>query len=233
MLARYDGPEEGALWFAGFDAIWLKADGGVSGRLRRSGTSACRISAAYLRTIGISSMAMTRFGHLHQSDRRSAKDLALHLALAEPDCGFMLIELIATMCILMVLTCMALPLARVQVQREREVELRRALREIREAIDRHKEFADRGMIAFKMDSSGYPSDLNSLVNGVAIKGTKSNQKYRLLRSIPVDPMTGKPNWGLRSTEDDPDSRSWSGLNVYDVYSQSQMTALDGTRYCDW
>jgi len=139
----------------------------------------------------------------------------------------------ATMVILLLLTSMALPLARVQVQREREAQLRRALSEMRQAIDRHKNFAERGMINFKADSYGYPPDLDTLVNGVVVRGAKSNQKYKFLRSVPIDPMTGKADWGLRSMQDDPDARSWSGGNVFDVYSQSQMTALDGTRYADW
>jgi len=135
------------------------------------------------------------------------------------------------MVILLLLTSMALPLARVQVQREREAQLRRALSEIRQAIDRHKDFADHGMINFKGDSYGYPPDLDTLVNGVVVRGAKS--KYKFLRSVPIDPMTGKADWGLRAMQDDPDSRSWSGGNVFDVYSQSQMTALDGTRFADW
>lgn len=147
-------------------------------------------------------------------------------------CGFTLVELIATMAILLLLTSVALPVARVQVQRSREAELRRALRQTREAIDRYKDFADRGMIPSQADSFGYPPDLETLVNGVALKGS-STAKYKFLRRIPIDPMTAKADWGLRSMQDDPDSRSWGGQNVFDVYSQSQGTALDGTRYVDW
>jgi general secretion pathway protein G len=146
--------------------------------------------------------------------------------------GFTLVELIAAMAILMLLTSVALPLARIQVQRAREVELRRDLRQMREAIDRYKDFADRGMIPSQPDTYGYPPDLQTLVDGVPLKGS-ANLKYKFLRRIPIDPMTGKPDWGLRSMQDDPDSRSWGGENVFDVYTQSQGTALDGTNYANW
>jgi len=153
--------------------------------------------------------------------------------LPTPSCpGFTLIELLAAMTILLILTTMALPLARIQVQRERELELRRALRDLRQAVDRYKDFADRGMIPVKADTFGYPPDLNTLVEGVPLKGA-STAKYKFMRRIPLDPMTGKPDWGMRSMQDDPDSRSWGGQNVFDVYSRSQGTALDGTRYADW
>ncbi len=146
--------------------------------------------------------------------------------------GFTLVELIAAITILLILTSVALPLARVQVQRTHEVELRRALREIRQAIDRYKDFADRGMIPTKADSFGYPPDLETLVKGVPLKGS-ATAKYKFLRRIPLDPMTGQTDWGLRAMQDDPDSRSWGGGNVFDVYCRSQGTALDGTRYADW
>jgi general secretion pathway protein G len=146
--------------------------------------------------------------------------------------GFTFVELIAAMTILLILTSVALPLARVQVQRSREVELRRALRDLRQAIDRYKDFADRGMIPTKADSFGYPPDFETLVKGVELKGA-ATARYKFLRRIPVDPMTGSGDWGMRSMQDDPDSRSWSGSNVFDVYSKSQGTALDGTQYADW
>jgi len=146
--------------------------------------------------------------------------------------GFTLVELIAAITILLILTSVALPVARVQVQRTRETELRRALRELRQAIDRYKDFADRGMIPTKADSFGYPPDLETLVKGVPLKGA-ATARYKFLRRLPVDPMTGDSDWGLRSMQDDPDSRSWGGSNVFDVYSKSQGTALDGTRYADW
>ncbi len=141
-------------------------------------------------------------------------------------------ELIAAMAILLLLTSVALPIARVQAQRAREAELRRDLREMRQAIDRFKDFSDRGVIPIKVDSFGYPPDLETLVKGVVLKGTAKG-KYKFLRKIAVDPMTGKPDWGLRSIQDDPDSRSWGGQNVFDVYSQNSGTALDGRRYADW
>lgn len=146
--------------------------------------------------------------------------------------GFTLVELIAAITILLVLTTVALPIARVQVQRQREVELRRALREIRQAIDRYKDFADRGMIPTTADSFGYPPDLETLVKGVPLKGT-ATARYKFLRKIPIDSTTGNADWGLRAMQDDPDSRSWGGSNVFDVYSKSQGTARDETRYADW
>lgn len=146
--------------------------------------------------------------------------------------GFTLVELIAAITIILILTTVALPLARVQVRRTQEVELRRALREMRQAIDRYKDFADRGMIPTKADSFGYPPDLETLVKGVPLKGA-ATAKYKFLRRIPVDPLTGQTDWGLRAMQDDPDSRSWGGGNVFDVYSKSQGTALDGTRHADW
>jgi len=146
--------------------------------------------------------------------------------------AFTLIELMAAMAIMLLLTSIALPLARVHAQRLRELELQRDLREIRQAIDRYKDFSDRGNIPTKADTFGYPPDLDTLVKGVELKGAAS-LKYKFLRKIPADPMTGKPDWGLRSIQDDPDSRSWGGQNVFDIYSQSQGTALDGTHYADW
>jgi general secretion pathway protein G len=146
--------------------------------------------------------------------------------------GFTLVELIAAITIMLILTAVALPLARVQIQRQKEVELRRALRELRQAIDRYKDFADRGMIPTNADSFGYPPDLETLVKGVPLKGA-ATAKYKFLRKIPADPMTGEANWGLRAMQDDPDSRSWGGGNVFDVYSKSQAQALDGTQYANW
>ncbi len=149
-----------------------------------------------------------------------------------PNPAFTLIELIAAMAIMLLLASIALPLARVHAQRLRELEMRRDLREIRQAIDRYKDFSDRGMIPTKADTFGYPPDLDTLVKGVELKGAAST-KYKFLRKVPVDPLTGKADWGMRSMQDDPDSRSWGGQNVFDIYSQSQGTALDGTRYADW
>ena len=146
--------------------------------------------------------------------------------------GFTLVELIAALTIMLILTAVALPLARVQIQRQKELELRRDLRELRLALDRYKDFADRGMIPTNADSFGYPPDLETLVKGVPIKGA-ATAKYKFLRKTPVDPFTGEASWGLRAMQDDPDARSWGGGNVFDVYSKSFGTALDGTRYADW
>lgn len=150
----------------------------------------------------------------------------------DPGRGFTLVELIAAITIMLILTSAALPLARIQAQRTREVELRRGLREIRQAIDRYKDFSDRGMIPATPDSFGYPPDLETLVKGVPLKGT-ATARYKFLRRVPLDPMTGKSDWGLRAMQDDPDSRSWGGSNVFDIYSKSQGMALEGTRYADW
>jgi general secretion pathway protein G len=146
--------------------------------------------------------------------------------------AFTLVELIATMAILVLLATVALPLASVQVKRVHEAELRRDLREIRTAIDRYKDFADRGMINTEPDTYGYPPDLQTLVDGVPLKGS-ANLKYKFLRRIPLDPMTGKADWGKRAMQDDPDSKSWGGQNVFDVFTQAQGKALDGTNYADW
>jgi general secretion pathway protein G len=146
--------------------------------------------------------------------------------------GFTFVEMMATITIILILSAMALPFARTQVQREREVELRRDLRQLREAIDRYKDFSDRGMIPMKAETFGYPPDLQTLVDGVPLKGA-ATAKYKFLRRIPVDPMTGSNDWGLRSMQDDADSRSWGGQNVFDVYSKSQGMAMDETKYADW
>ena len=143
--------------------------------------------------------------------------------------GFTLIELIVATAILVILTGMAIPLARVTIKREREHVLRRDLWEMRDAIDRFKDAADRGAFQTKVGTEGYPPDLETLVNGLDVNG----KKVRFLRRIPVDPMTGTNEWGMRSMEDDPTSDSWGGQNVFDVYTKSQGTALDGTAYKDW
>ena len=149
---------------------------------------------------------------------------------ANSERGFTLLELIVAATIMSILTLMALPLARVTIQRERERQLRHDLWEMRDAIDRYKDAADRQLFQTKVDSQGYPPDLETLVKGVEIQGDK---KVRFLRSIPVDPMTNSTEWGLRSMQDDPDSDSWGGQSVFDVYTKSEGTALDGTKYKDW
>jgi len=148
------------------------------------------------------------------------------------DKAFMLIELIAAITILLVLTTLALPLARNQIVRARETRHHENLRMLRDAIDQYKGASDAGKIPIKVDSFGYPPDLQTLVDGVPVKGSAKG-KYKFLRKIPIDPMTGSADWGLRAMQDDPDSRSWGGSNVFDVYSKSQGTALDGTTYANW
>jgi general secretion pathway protein G len=146
------------------------------------------------------------------------------------EAGLTLIELIVTVAILAILASAAIPLARFRVQRDKERELRRDLWQMRDAIDHYKDASDRNLIPMqKIDSQGYPPDLDTLVNGVEIQG----KKVRFLRRIPVDPMTGKAEWGLRSMQDDTDSDSWGGQSVFDVHSKSLGTALDGTKYSDW
>ena len=144
--------------------------------------------------------------------------------------GFTLLELIVAATILSILTLMALPLARVTIQREKEKQLRRALWEMRDAIDRYKNQADRGSFQTRVDTYGYPPDLDTLVKGV---DAQAGKKIRFLRSIPVDPMTKSKEWGMRSMQDDPDSDSWGGQNVFDVFTKSAGTGLDGTKYKDW
>lgn len=146
--------------------------------------------------------------------------------------GMTLLELILASSILIILSSAALPLARYTIRRQREIELRRDLREMRTAIDRYKDLADRNLIRVELGSEGYPPDLETLVKGVQL-GAGNDRKVRFLRRIPADPMTGRADWGLRAIQDDPDSTSWGGKNVFDVYSKSQGTALDGTRYADW
>jgi len=178
--------------------------------------------------------------------------------------GMTLLELVIACGILLVLSTAALPLARMTVKRQREAELRRDLREMRDAIDRYKNDADKNLIRIEVGSEGYPPDLETLVNGVnvsvggtsqigvsaaALAGASSTAqggalssptsttqvptKVRYLRKIPVDPTTGKPEWGLRAIQDDADSHSWGGHNVFDVYSLSTETGIDGTNYADW
>jgi general secretion pathway protein G len=143
--------------------------------------------------------------------------------------GLTLVELIVTVAILAILATAAVPLARFRVQREKERELRYDLWQMRDAIDRYKDAAEKHAFTIKLDSQGYPPDLDTLVKGVDAQG----KKLRFLRRIPVDPMTGKAEWTLRSMQDEPNSDSWGGQNVFDVASKSQATAMDGTKYSDW
>jgi general secretion pathway protein G len=143
--------------------------------------------------------------------------------------GLTLVELIVTVTILAILASAAVPIARFKIKREKERELRRDLWEMRDAIDHYKDAADRGAFQTKVDSQNYPPDLETLVTGVEVQ----TKKVRFLRRIPVDPMTGKAEWGLRSMQDDPKSDSYSGDSVFDVYSKSTGIAMDGTKYSDW
>jgi general secretion pathway protein G len=145
------------------------------------------------------------------------------------EAGLTLVELIVTVAILGLLASAAVPLARWNIKREKERELRSDLWEMRRAIDAYKDAAEKGGIQTKVDSDNYPPDLETLVKGVEVK----SKKVRFLRRIPVDPMTGKAEWGLRSEQDDPTGDSYGGQSVFDVYSKSQGTALNGTKYADW
>jgi len=162
--------------------------------------------------------------------RRQKVSVKTRLGLLRPDRGFTLVELIVVVTILLILMGAAVPVLKVTVRRQREVDLRRDLWEMRAAIDRYKDAADKHLIQIKLGSEGYPPDLDTLVNGVEIAGGK---KLRFLRRIPIDPLTGNTDWGLRSMQDDPQSDSWGGQNVFDVYSKSTGTALNGTKYKDW
>jgi general secretion pathway protein G len=143
--------------------------------------------------------------------------------------GVSFIELIIAVAILGILAAAAVPIARFQIKRQKERDLHYALWQMREAIDKYKDAADKGAIMTKVDSQNYPPDLDTLVKGVDIQG----KKVKFLRRIPIDPMTGKAEWGLRSMQDDPNSDTFGGQSVFDVYSKSTGTALDGTKYADW
>lgn len=152
--------------------------------------------------------------------------------------GFTLVEMLVTLTILAILASAILPLAKTTVKREKEIELRRNLRLIRETIDAYKKLADEKKIDVKEETEGYPPDLETLVKGVEVKMELKKEKaktkiIKFLRRIPKDPMTNSYDWGLRSYQDDPDADFWGGENVYDVYTKSEGTALDGTKYKEW
>lgn len=149
--------------------------------------------------------------------------------LSAGESGLTLLELIIATTILLVLTSAALPVVKFTIIRAKEAELHRDLREMRDAIDHYKDAADSNQVRVQLGSEGYPPDLATLVKGVEFGTTKK----RFLRRIPVDPMTGRAEWSLRSFQDDPDSTSWGGGNVFDVHSSSSGTALDGTKYAEW
>jgi general secretion pathway protein G len=143
--------------------------------------------------------------------------------------GLTLVELIVTVAILAIVASAAVPVTRFEVKRAKERELHYDLWQMRDAIDKYKDAADKGAFQTKVDSQNYPPDLQTLVDGVDVQG----KKLKFLRRIPMDPMTGKTEWGLRSMQDDPTSDSWGGQSVFDVYSKSQGTGLDGTKYSTW
>ena len=145
------------------------------------------------------------------------------------EAGLTLVELIVTVAILSILASAAIPITRFEKKREKERELRYDLWTMRGAIDRYKDAAERGAFQTKVDSYNYPPDLKTLVDGVDVQG----KKVKFLRHVPVDPMTGKDEWGEHSMQDDADSTSFGGQNLFDVYSKSDGTALDGTKYSTW
>ena len=147
--------------------------------------------------------------------------------------GLTLVELIVAAAILALLSTMAVPLTRYRVQRDKERDLRLALREIRHAIDAYKDAADMQKFQIKVGTEGYPESLEQLVEGIVMSGSADGSKIKFLRRIPIDPMTGKAEWGLRSMQDDPKSQSWGGQNVFDVYSKTMLPARDGKPYADW
>jgi len=158
-------------------------------------------------------------------------------ALSAQKKGFTLTEMLVTLTILAILAGAVMPLAKTAIKREKEIELRRNLRLIRESIDAYKKLADEKKIKVEEDTEGYPPNLEALVKGVEVKEEKSGKAatriVKFLRRIPKDPMTESFDWGLRSYQDDPDAEIWGEENVYDVYTKSRGTALDGTKYKDW
>ena len=155
---------------------------------------------------------------------------------APRDAGYTFIEIAIVSAIIAILASAILPLIRVSMQRERESELHRELREMRGAIDKFKDAVDAGKIAvgdLPADSDGYPATLDQLVEGMAVANDTTGQRLRFLRRVPIDPMTKSTEWGKRSSRDLPTSKTWGGQNVWDVYSTSEGHALDGTKYSDW
>lgn len=146
--------------------------------------------------------------------------------------AFSMIELIVTCTLLVILAAVVFPVARFTVRREKEMELRRCLRMMRNAIDDHKRFSDAGLIPIEVGGEGYPSELEDLTEGIDLVG-QIDKKQKFLRRIPIDPMTGEAEWGKRSLQDDWDSTSWGGENVYDVYSLSEGVGLNGVPYSQW
>ncbi len=150
--------------------------------------------------------------------------------------GYTFIELLIVSTILLILASAVMPLAQVTSQRQREAELRRSLREMRTALDRFKDAVDQGIIPpteLRPGNEGYPPDLETLVEGVSVANDATGRQLKFLRRVPIDPMTNSDEWGLRAYQDSPTSSSWGGQNVFDVYTTSDGTGLDGTKYRDW
>jgi len=171
-------------------------------------------------------------GMLRSSDSIFADSPGRYCRVHRRDSGQTILELIIACSILVILATMAIPLGRATLARNREAKLHYDLREIRDAIDRYKDAADKNLIQVQTGTEGYPPDLQTLVTGVQLTSAK-DEHVRFLREIPVDPMTNSKDWGMRSVQDDPDSTSWGGQDVFDVYSQSTGTGLNGTKYSDW
>ncbi len=146
--------------------------------------------------------------------------------------GFTIVELAVVAAMIAILTAMVVPVAKYTLKRQDEIELRYQLRLMRDAIDKYKQFSDLGLIPMQLGSEGYPKDLTTLVEGVTLVG-QLDKKQKFLRRVPIDPMTKKAEWGMRSFQDDPDTIAWGGQNVYDVFSLSSGRAIDGTYYKDW
>ena len=150
--------------------------------------------------------------------------------------GYTFVELIVVTTIVLILASAVQPLVRVTITRTKEAELRRVLREMRTAIDKYKDAADMQMsppTELKVGAEGYPPTLETLVDGVSVANDATGRKLKFLRRVPMDPMTGEDEWGMRSYQDKPDVTRWGGQNVYDVFSLSDGTALDGSKYRDW
>lgn len=150
--------------------------------------------------------------------------------------GYTFVELLIVATLLLILASAAMPLVRVSVRRQKEAELRIALREMRTAIDRYKDAVDRGIIGgtyVRTGSEGYPPDLKTLVEGVPVANDASGRRFKALRRVPLDPITNSTDWGLRSYQDSPESMSWGGQNVFDVYTKATGRGLDGIPYRQW
>lgn len=158
--------------------------------------------------------------------------LTPHASRARDAHGFTVVELAIVAAMIAILTAMVVPIARYTVKRQKELELKGQLRVMRDSIDKFKQYSDSGLIQIQLGSEGYPADLDVLVDGVPQIG-QINKKLKFLRQVPIDPMTGKAEWGLRAYQDEPDSIAWGGQNVYDVHSLSGGRAIDGSYYKDW